>query len=397
MIPATVTEMYGQIKGKRTKEIHSVQAHGSSPLPPQDVLQELYAIAPNAAFFTSISVAPTVDPDPVEQKYPKLLSTLRQDDSEGDISKICDEVYASYSVSHAQASNLEMATRNQNISPLWYQHRMGRITASKAHDVFVRKDSTPPDNLVRRISGYSVYDLSKNAAVKWGTETEEECRQVFSNHQKINHLNFKCALSGFVIDPTHPFLGVSPDGIIICDCCGKGVLEIKCPYKHRDIPVEEAAKKDKDLCLDQSLQLKKGHQYYTQVQLQMCITNCQYCDFVVFTKCNPSASMVIVWISIDEQFCKILLEKCELFMKDHVLKELITEKLEEQPTSRNKEVEIDDNNNHERTTWCICNEPEYGRMIKCESEDCPYQWFHYPCVSIRRKPRGQWFCASCDK
>lgn len=101
--------------------------------------------------------------------------------------------------------------------------------------------------------------------------------------------------------------------------------------------------------------------------------------------------MVIVRISIDEQFCKILLEKCELFMKDHVLKELITGKLDEQPTSRNKEVEIDDNNNRERTTWCICNEPEYGRMIKCESEDCPYQWFHYPCVSIRRKPCGQWF------
>jgi len=85
--------------------------------------------------------------------------------------------------------------------------------------------------------------LSKNAEVKWGTETEEECRQLFSNHHEINHLNFKCALSGFVIDPTRAFLEVSPDGIIICDCCGKGVLE--CPYKHGDIPVEEAAKKIK--------------------------------------------------------------------------------------------------------------------------------------------------------
>jgi len=56
-------EMYGQIKGKRTKEIHSVQAYGSSPLLLQDALQELNVITPNAAFFTSISVAPKADPD----------------------------------------------------------------------------------------------------------------------------------------------------------------------------------------------------------------------------------------------------------------------------------------------------------------------------------------------
>lgn len=106
---------------------------------------------------------------------------------------------------------------------------MGRITASKAHDILVRKDSTSPGNLVRRIAGYSAYDLSKNAAVKLGTETEEECRQAFTTDQAKNHLNFKCQLSGFVFDPDHPFLGVSPDGTISCDYCGKGVLEIKCP------------------------------------------------------------------------------------------------------------------------------------------------------------------------
>ncbi|XP_048734036.1 uncharacterized protein LOC125650107 isoform X2 [Ostrea edulis] len=310
--PATITEIYSQIKGKRTKEIDSVQAHGSAPLPPQNILQELYAIAPNAAFFTSLSGMTSVT-DQVEPKYPKLLSTLRQDDIEGNIPDLC-EVYQSYSVSASQVSNLEKATRNQSISPLWYQHRMGRITASKAHDVLVRRDSTSPDNLVKRVAGYSVYDLSKNTAVKWGIDTEEECRQAFASHQKGNHLNFKCQLSGFVIDPTHPFLGVSPDGMISCDCCGKGVLEIKCPYKHRDISVEEAAQKDGDFCLDKSLQLKTSHRYFTQVQMQMCITKCQYCDFVVFTKCQPSASMVIVRIFWDEQFCRTLLDKCERFI-----------------------------------------------------------------------------------
>ena len=29
-----------------------------------------------------------------------------------------------------------------------------------------------------------------------------------------------------------PRLGASPDGVVQCECCGNGVLEIKCPYMY---------------------------------------------------------------------------------------------------------------------------------------------------------------------
>jgi hypothetical protein len=45
----------------------------------------------------------------------------------------------------------------------------------------------------------------------------------WNTHQ---HINFKIELSGFAINSQHPFLGATPDGIISCDCCGKGALEI---------------------------------------------------------------------------------------------------------------------------------------------------------------------------
>ena len=32
----------------------------------------------------------------------------------------------------------------------------------------------------------------------------------------------------------HPYIGASPDAIVTCDCCGKGIVEIKCPYCFRD-------------------------------------------------------------------------------------------------------------------------------------------------------------------
>lgn len=129
----------------------------------------------------------------------------------------------------------------------------GKNNSFKAPDILVRKDSVSPDNLVMRIAGYSAVDFSKNAAVKKGTETEEECRQAFTTHQAKHYLNFKRQLSGFVIDPYHPFSEVSPDGIISCDCCRKVVSEIKCPYTHRNISVEGAAKSDRDFCPDETL------------------------------------------------------------------------------------------------------------------------------------------------
>ncbi|XP_041361861.1 uncharacterized protein LOC121377829 [Gigantopelta aegis] len=109
-------------------------------------------------------------------------------------------------------------------------------------------------------------------------------------------------------------------------------------------------------------------------------------------ECKTAPSMVIVRLSIDVDFCQSLIAKCEHFVNNFVKNELVSRKLENQPvvTSTHKEDNSDQ-------TWCICAEVEYGRMIKCDNEDCPYQWFHYKCVNIRRKPRGKWFCASCDK
>lgn len=64
-----------------------------------------------------------------------------------------------------------------------------------------------------------------------------------------------------MIDHKNPFLGASPDGIINCACCGRGVLEIKCPFKHRNSSIDEAAMPDAAFCLNRQGQLKKLHRY----------------------------------------------------------------------------------------------------------------------------------------
>jgi len=45
--------------------------------------------------------------------------------------------------------------------------------------------------------------------------------------------------------------------------------------------------------------------------------------------------------------------------------------------------------------YCICNQISCGDMVACDNEDCPLEWFHYPCVGITAPPKGKWYCPTC--
>jgi len=46
-------------------------------------------------------------------------------------------------------------------------------------------------------------------------------------------------------------------------------------------------------------------------------------------------------------------------------------------------------------TYCICHQVSYGEMIGCDNNDCPIEWFHFPCVNLTSKPKGKWYCPRC--
>lgn len=94
----------------------------------------------------------------------------------------------------------------------------------------------------------------------------------------LKHVDFSVQPAGLFINPLHPHLGASPDGMISCECCGNGVLEIKCTYKYKDeLPTSAIALSDRNYCLKQDetgkIIFSNSHQYYDQVQGQMAICN----------------------------------------------------------------------------------------------------------------------------
>ena len=61
-----------------------------------------------------------------------------------------------------------------------------------------------------------------------------------------------------------------------------GIVEVKCPYKHRLDLIQDACK-DSGFHLklvDDQAQLRRSHDYYFQVRGQLAITEAAFCDFV---------------------------------------------------------------------------------------------------------------------
>jgi len=63
------------------------------------------------------------------------------------------------------------------------------------------------------------------------------------------------------------------------------------------------------------------------------------------------------------------------------------------PTGQGSDQEWNYDPNEPR--YCICNQVSYGDMVACDNEDCPYEWFHYPCVGVTAPPKGKWYCQPC--
>lgn len=54
-----------------------------------------------------------------------------------------------------------------------------------------------------------------------------------------------------------------------------------------------------------------------------------------------------------------------------------------------KVVNADDDTQNE-PLYCTCSKPYFGRMIACDNESCPLEWFHFDCVGLKRSPKGKW-------
>lgn len=162
----------------------------------------------------------------------------------------------------------------------WAQARVGKVTASRVHDIVATTKSGGftagrknylAELVTERLTGVPAPSY-QNGAMAWGIECEPEARAAYSFQADVDVEEV-----GFIEHPTIAMCGASPDGTVGAD----GLIEIKAPNTsthidtllHRKIPIE----------------------YIHQMQFQMAVCGRQWCDFVSYDKRLPEPMRLYVY------------------------------------------------------------------------------------------------------
>ncbi|XP_063775715.1 uncharacterized protein LOC134911436 [Pseudophryne corroboree] len=226
-------------------------------------------------------------------------------------------------LSKRDIEKIERQTRGQRENQDWHYWRQNRITASLAHQIshsrFANnKTEDIPQSYLKAILGSG--STVQTTAMSWGIRNEKKAVQTYERMAaKDKGCEVQVEECGLFIHPTKTWLAASPDGIVKDKHTGEKLclLEVNCPYKHKEHTIEEACK-DRNFCLalnGDSYILKLNHAYYTQVQCQLAATGMSSADFVVYT----NKETAIIPVKFDPEFWEMTEPKLEKFYVEAVL------------------------------------------------------------------------------
>ncbi|XP_028403990.1 uncharacterized protein LOC114526592 [Dendronephthya gigantea] len=166
-------------------------------------------------------------------------------------------------LTQSQISTVERETRHQSKSKIWYRQRAGRITASKLKQVLRTNPLEPSKSLVKSICYPESYKFS-TAATRHGCKHEAKAIEEYTNIMCNLHDDFSVSESGLWLNEKWPYMGATPDGIVMCSCHGTGLCEIKCPYCITEKENISDATEKKGFCLVKDESVWKKNELYVE-------------------------------------------------------------------------------------------------------------------------------------
>ena len=159
----------------------------------------------------------------------------------------------------------------------WYNIRKGKMTASNADTIIANGKGleTYIYNLMAEYYSSAEKENYINADMQRGIDLEPEARLEFEFYTDLDVQEV-----GFI--EYNEFIGVSPDGLVGDD----GLIEIKCP--------------NDSIYFKLLLSNNIKPEYIAQMQMQMYVTDRQYCYFVSYNP-NFEKSLYIKKINRDEE------------------------------------------------------------------------------------------------
>ncbi|EFX74980.1 hypothetical protein DAPPUDRAFT_251216 [Daphnia pulex] len=278
----------------------------------------------------------------------------------------CERIFQTMSFSKEDQEAVEISTRDQSAVSEWKKQRAGRITGTKI------KRLTPGDiNFILEMCYPELNNFTGNKSTIYGLKNEPIAAKLIEKHILDNnlHKNFSLKQVGFVIALSASYVGASPDRLTECDCCGRCVLEIKCPSTLEGKDIEERVKSDKSFFLQinpetQEIYLMKNHDYYFQFQLQLYVTESRKGIFGVYNG---------------------VMSKRYSSVKNT-------------PSTEPATNIISANINRNRNQFiCDCQDPlKIDEVVRCAGNFCMFQEFHKSCTKSKVFPET-WKCMYCKK
>ena len=116
-------------------------------------------------------------------------------------------------VSEKEAEFLEKATKGQRTSCLWYDHRVGQITASTIGKVVKCAERKFLTSIVNSIMQYKALN-PHILALRWETQNEDQAKIDYKLEMEKIHSDFQIHAAGLLVSTKYPFMGATPDGIV---------------------------------------------------------------------------------------------------------------------------------------------------------------------------------------
>ncbi|XP_021353601.1 uncharacterized protein LOC110450420 isoform X2 [Mizuhopecten yessoensis] len=222
---------------------------------------------------------------------------------------------------------IEEMTRGQADNIDWFAYRTGRVTASIFSSVLHFRFNENYDNyILKKVMCPPPPVMSSRSGapeiLRFGKDHEPIARSLYSTQYASNHKKSTVRECDFFVDTDHPFMGASPDGLVCCKCCGKGLLEVKCSYTFRDsTPQDACADAHYHLYSDDAnvIHLKKDSPWYIQFHGQMGVCKLKWCDLVFYTK----KAFAVERIHFDPEIYEHIVEKSKRFWDKYVTKALL--------------------------------------------------------------------------
>ena len=297
-------------------------------------------------------------------------------------------------LSKAQRDLIEYVTRGQSQTLAWIYARNARLTSSRHHEIDTKVKKAFNLNVIVKPKMSKLADetidsssnatrLNSLAAIKYGRKNEKVDLPQFYEVMASQHSNFVLdRADGLLIEPSRSYIASSPDARVSCDCCGKAVVEIKCPLRLRSVPVgDQLAKLEYIESKDDKWTLKSSHQYFTQIQSEMGVAQTEFGYFVIWSPVKLHHCR----INFDSSYYKDVTSSLDVFFKHWIAPILVGE----------------EHLMHCGSCSRICLRPEEigDDMLKERSVCCDQcqLWFHYGCQSVPSNvdDLDNWFCLPC--